>query len=253
MSEHVEPRPAKSGYKFWLGAVTGGILVGAVWATTSILFPPAVQQEAAPGSATPSSVAAAASESAASRAPSPIPSMDRSPSPSLATSMSPSLAASSSPTAQGVLRELTIGDAQAKAECMGAGFGSQHSWESMSSLQGDEVVHMRRQIQLHGFACRMTGEHATGSVDYVVPQGVTKFTAMVGQSEGSQTSDAVVTFEVIDVTAGKTLETRELPLGEAVDLDVPVADVTRIRLQVTVTKQNGSTELWAAWANPRFS
>lgn len=102
-----------------------------------------------------------------------------------------------------------------------------------------------------GFRCLVGYTPVVGFVDLVVPPDASHFSVVAGQSDDASQVGTLVHFEVLDVVSATPLAQADVPFGAPVQFDVPVDQLVRIRLQVSVdSSQPAST--WAAWADPAF-
>lgn len=102
-----------------------------------------------------------------------------------------------------------------------------------------------------GFRCLVGYAPLVGYIDFAVPEGATSFTTVAGQSDDASNVGNTVRFEIIDAVSGTVLGDESLPFGSVANFNVPVSDMIRIRLQVSVdSSQPGDT--WASWADPTF-
>lgn len=106
-----------------------------------------------------------------------------------------------------------------------------------------------------GLECIVNTTPSIGTLEYLVPQGASIFSATVGQPDDVNNTTLTVRFEVINSSSGEVLAAREVRYGEAADFNVPVTDVLRLKLQtslVTWTTEPSGLYGAAAWASARY-
>lgn len=96
---------------------------------------------------------------------------------------------------------------------------------------------------------------AYGTIDYLVPEGATRFTAVAGQPDDASNTTVVVRFRVTNTSSGEVLASQDLAYGQGAPIDVPLAGAIRVTLRIDVISyvispkdQRGA----AAWAEPTF-
>lgn len=147
------------------------------------------------------------------------------------------------PSSEGVAAEtvgfspmlVSLNDAAQLERCRPAN-NSGSSWR-------EEVASIGGVSQPTAFVCGMGFERPTsGYIDYLVPRGATRITAIAGQLDDSPNTTGVVRFEIVDVTTNSVLAGSDLSFGQSLQLDVPLDGVVRIRLQATLVSY--STSPW---------
>ena len=111
--------------------------------------------------------------------------------------------------------------------CARPGFGGAN-WNAEAVELGDEL---RQDSQ----SCPLDHPSETGYLEYLVPDGSTELSGLVGITDTSPNTDARVLFEVLSVdNPGEVLFEGEAGFAAPVELHAPVTDTSRVRLQVSV-------------------
>lgn len=102
--------------------------------------------------------------------------------------------------------------------------------------------------------CDLVFGGKSGSLDFLVPVGATTFEVMVGQLDSSESTAAVVRFQIIDAVSAETLASADLAFGQSETFSVSVAGRNRLRLAVVSLAEEGKSAKTApAWVEPTFS
>lgn len=103
--------------------------------------------------------------------------------------------------------------------------------------------------------CGLGRSGTVGYLDYLVPRGATRFTAVAGQPDDVRNTTLIVRFEVIDTVSGTVLAAHDLAYAQPQPLDVVVDGLTRVTLKVSLIswgvdpyESNGAGQ----FADPRF-
>lgn len=143
---------------------------------------------------------------------------------------------------------LTLDNAEVTQWCGHSGFG--YPWHNSSPVIA-AVPHA------NGFKCVITDAPVSGTVDFLVPKGATRFTATAGQPDDIANTTAIVRFQVVSTVSGAVLEEHDTSFGEAASFDTPIAGVVRIKLVIVLLSNtqsvqpftNGAAGAGASWAD----
>jgi hypothetical protein len=113
--------------------------------------------------------------------------------------------------------------------CARPGFGGAN-WESGAVSLGGELLQDSQW-------CPLDHPSDTGYLEYLVPAGSSELNGLVGVTDDSPNTDALVLFEVLSVdNPGQVLWEGEAGFSAPVELRAPLTDTSRVRLQVSVAE-----------------
>lgn len=241
LAESHQPSPVRR--RRW-GLILMGLLAVAV---VGIFAGIVISQKLSSSAAAPTPPQPSLSGNAPSTTPSHTPSDPPSPTPSELPSDTPG---PTEPTSQPVFPpvDLAVGDAVENQECHRPGYGG-NSWRTRAiRMAGADVG--------AGFSCSLSAMNAFGFVEFLIPNGASEFSAVVGQPDDVENTTATVRFEVIDVVNSTAIATKEVAFGSKAEVRAAVSGTPRVRLRVSVVSSvepvTSSDETGAAWAQPRL-
>lgn len=164
----------------------------------------------------------------------------------ITTAATPSAAGDGTRTPAGTGVALSVNDAVANDSC---GTLGGNAWEDGTALLGGETT------PAPGLTCLVSQRGAMdGTMDFVVPEGVTTFTAKAGIDRKSANAGAQVEFSVLALD-GQVLDKRVATYVESPTLTAQVAGTSRITLKILVLRGNSTStgdSFRLAWISPRF-
>jgi hypothetical protein len=138
---------------------------------------------------------------------------------------SPSEAPASSKRDRASSAQLALDAAVTAEPCAGPG-DTGSAWEvKPATVYGDQMS--------QAFTCEMSSDAAEGAMEFVVPPGSSRLTAIVGVDDSSQNRLVELRFTVADATGG-VLYRQRIGYGARGYVDASVAGIERIILHVEV-------------------
>ncbi|WP_188195711.1 NPCBM/NEW2 domain-containing protein [Nonomuraea sp. SYSU D8015] len=162
------------------------------------------------------------------------------------TTATPSAARDGEQTSAGTGAVLSVNEAVADDSCGSLGG---NAWKDGIALLGGETT------PAPGMICLVSQRGAMdGTMDFVVPQGATTFTAKAGIDRGSANAAAQVEFSVLALD-GQVLDKRVATYTESPTMTAQVGSTSRITLKILVLKGNSTStgdSFRLAWISPKF-
>ena len=111
-----------------------------------------------------------------------------------------------------------------------------------------EAERISGQVYGHALSCDAR-DSDSGWAEFDLRRDYERFRTTVGQADRSEATTRTIRFSVIG--DGETLYTTTVGFGQAVDVDVDVTGVLRLRLDIGVIENSGtSAGTWAVWGDP---
>jgi hypothetical protein len=157
--------------------------------------------------------------------------------------------AAETPAASRVLtpRVVSTSDAVDDSRCAIPGWTG-YPWEDGSPAIGGTP-------HVGGFTCDVAYTSTKGSLDFLVPAGASRFTAVAGQADDALNTTLTMRFEVINTLTGATLASGDLGYGRSMPVSVSVVGMSRLTLRVSMLSAGTPPREklgTAAWADPTF-
>ncbi|MFC4113681.1 NPCBM/NEW2 domain-containing protein [Nonomuraea zeae] len=151
---------------------------------------------------------------------------------------------------QGTEAPLSTDKAVTKVACGEKGFNrTEGYWNDRTSAIGGAAD------PALGIGCNvMDGKSASGTLDFLVPNGATEFTAEVGVDRESPNISPQVEFSVLGVN-GQVLAKQVATYTASATVTANVSGVPRITLKILVLRNDGTSMdnyFRPAWVTPRF-
>ncbi|MEU4701046.1 NPCBM/NEW2 domain-containing protein [Nonomuraea dietziae] len=151
---------------------------------------------------------------------------------------------------QGAEVALSTGKALTRVGCGETGFNrTEGDWNDRSDLIGGAVN------PAPGIGCDvMDGKSASGTLDFLVPNGATEFTAEVGIDRESPNTSPQVEFSVLGLD-GQVLAKQVATYTTSATVTARISGTPRITLKILVVKSDGTSmdnSFRVAWISPRF-